>query len=287
MNDFEQGTRGGGGAGERGPGAVESTLEVLVARIVDNRADAHDWDTFRALAESHERGPAWAWQRLAECQRDSAMLSIAVGAAAEAASRVRLAGASAGGAGSRVRRLGSGDEAEGGRAWARAQRWGGWAVAATLALAWIGASRGLGLRSGPGLTPGEHEASIAPAHWKIDSPEDAVKAYLDLGAKSGRVLGELPERVVVQAAPANSAGAIPPAMLERLRQLPARGSSRAGGAGTGAGVDAPKPGQIEVIYVRQFVERALVSDVMKFDRDEAGNAVPVRMPIQTFETRPE
>ncbi len=72
------------------------------------------------------------------------------------------------------------------------------------------------------------------------SPEDALRAYFDRGAEAGRVLGELPEPRVLQ---------------YRL-------------ADDGQGV--------EVVYLRQIVERAIVDDVYSVGVTDTGRAVPVR-----------
>jgi hypothetical protein len=234
------------------PDAMADMLDVLIARIVDGEADEHDWEMFNTLAESAPSERGGAWKRLAECHRDTAQLALAVSGATAVASRIGLpvrAGSSAGDGMAR----GIGLPVSGRR--------GGWAVAAAIGLAWIGSTLTFNRASAPS---NQNAAGLLPAHWTINNPDDAVKAYLDVGQKSGRVLGEVPERVIVRTVPVqNPAGAGGPA---------GRGSSR---------------GQVEVYYLRQFVERAVVSDLVKFGTDEAGNAVPVRMPIQRYDLRSE
>ena len=82
---------------------------------------------------------------------------------------------------------------------------------------------------------GDQTASILP----VRTMEDAVQDYLELGAQDERVLGEVPQRVLLDS-----------------RALDARQG-------------------YEVIYIRQFVERAVVDDLMRFQRttDEFGRPV--------------
>jgi hypothetical protein len=80
-------------------------------------------------------------------------------------------------------------------------------------------------------------AGVNLTNW---TPDDYVEGYVKSGEKTGLVLGEVPRRVLIESRP-----------LER-----------------GEG--------FEVVYVRQFVERAQVSDLLKFATDETGRAVPVR-----------
>ena len=86
------------------------------------------------------------------------------------------------------------------------------------------------------------------ANW---TPDDYVKGYMDSGEKTGLVLGEVPRRLLIESRP--------------LKQ--------------GEG--------FEVVYVRQFVERAKVSDLLKFATDEAGRAVPVRQMVPELPGSPE
>lgn len=152
--------------------------DMLISRLVDGDASREDWRAFRALADADGE----LWRELAEAQRDQAELAQAVGAAVAVAdlveapvmehtrekfeNRLRLA-----------------------------VRWGGWAVAAAMALAWVGgympATTTIG--SGP-VVP----ANILPS---FGTASDAYKAYLSKGQEEGRVLGESPARVLVSKTP--------------------------------------------------------------------------------------
>lgn len=82
------------------------------------------------------------------------------------------------------------------------------------------------------------------AGWgPIKTSDDAVKAYLDVGRESGRVVGEMPQQILLTATPSKTQG------------------------------------KVELVYIRQFVERATVDDVVGIGADEAGRLVPG--PIET------
>jgi len=83
------------------------------------------------------------------------------------------------------------------------------------------------------------------------TPNDYLNGYVNSGEKSGLVLGEVPRRLLIETRP--------------LQQ--------------GEG--------FEVVYVRQFVERAQVTDLLQFATDEAGRAVPVRQTLPNIPGAPE
>ncbi|MCC6675913.1 MAG: hypothetical protein IT436_02100 [Phycisphaerales bacterium] len=194
--------------------------DLLISRVVDCRASAEDWSALDRLA----RGDDSVWRELARAQREHALLSGAVldevasadsvGLPEHHAASFRLT--------SRIRAAGA---------------WGGWAAAAAVALAWMG-----GLPAGGPGQPGAagNQASVLP----FSNASDALNAYLDLGKKDGRVIQQLPGKVLL---------------------------------------DDPQPaadGQgYEVIFIRQIVERERVPDLYRFSRDETGGltAVPVQV----------
>lgn len=105
-----------------------------------------------------------------------------------------------------------------------------------------------GLRApAPGTIP-TNTAGVNLANW---TPNDYVKGYVESGEKSGLVLGEVPHRLLIETRP--------------LQQ--------------GEG--------FEVVYVRQFVERAKVSDLLQFATDETGRAVPIRQVMPEIPGSPE
>ncbi|MCC6320744.1 MAG: hypothetical protein IT438_04830 [Phycisphaerales bacterium] len=205
-------------------------LDLLISRIADGEAGEQDWAAFSALAEADPTGAAW--KHLAQAQRDHAAMSLAVGVALHAADRVDLPSQEAAALFTHrrhaPRRL---------RTFSRLGAFGGWAAAAAVALAWFG---GFGSGNGPFRGGGEtNTANLLPANWTSD---DAARAYLDIGAKQGRVIGELPNRVPVYTQPTT--------------------------------LESGQPG-VRVFYVRQFVESAIVTDVARLGLDESGRPVPV------------
>ena len=162
----------------RGPSPDEQ-IDLLVGRIADGEASAGDWETFGGLAE---RSPG-AWKLLAQTQRDHQALSLAVGVALHGADRVELPSREAAQAFLR------GDEHARTPAARRVFLYGGWAVAAMIALA------ALGVSGGRFTMPGNagNQAGLIPANYfQVNSPDDALQLYRDQGKQSGRVLAEVP-----------------------------------------------------------------------------------------------
>lgn len=215
-------------------------IELLMSRIADGEATRRDWDAFAALAE---REPG-AWKELAAAQRDHASLSLTVGVALHAAEHVELPSREAAAA-----YLGQSAHAPPThvRTWSRLGSLTGWGVAACLAVMLFGGGR---FGASPTLQGGTNTAGILPASYTINNPDDAVKAYLDVGKKQNAVIGELPQRLLVESRPAEN-------------------------------------GRVEVIYVRQFVERAEVNDLMRFGQDESGRPVPVRVVMPKMQALPD
>ncbi|NUQ68803.1 MAG: hypothetical protein HUU18_11065, partial [Phycisphaerales bacterium] len=109
-------------------------------------------------------------------------------------------------------------------------------AAAALALAFVGQKTGGNARTGGGEMA---VADLVP----IRSASDALQEYLDRGRQDGLVIGELPDKVLVQTRP----------------------------IGNGGGM--------EVVYLRQIVERTRVDDLYRTTTDELGNVMglPVRV----------
>ena len=204
--------------------------DVLISRMIDAEASPEDWAMFKAIA-AREPG---VWAELADAQQDRAELAESLARAVAIADAVEAPV----------------ECVMGERVSARARvafAWTGWGVAALLAFgAVVGPS--LGVRNP--FETGVHSASLGPDVFRIASPEDAVKVYLDKGQESGDVLGELPDRLLVRSTP----------------------------SGDG----------YEVIYVRQFIERTVVRDMYSLGVDELGRPVPVRYsPSTTNPTQTE
>lgn len=191
--------------------------EVLISLIVDREGDGSAWVEFSRLAADD----ATAWRELARAQRDHAALSHAVALEIAPVESVELPAHS---------------EVAGVPLSYRLSRWSGWAAAAAVAITWLGTqfaavydSRNASLRDNTST------AGLLPAGaFNLDSPQDALDAYKQLGQQSGTVLGELPERVIVESRPL------------------------AGGRG------------FEVVFIRQIMERAQVPELYQLTRDDSG-----------------
>lgn len=253
-----------------GPGG----RDVLLSRIIDGRADAMEWGEFRQLATSD----AGVWDELRTMQSDHDTLVHAVSAALAGADSIdlpepdyapkhtpahTLAHAEASGHDPADRQFGWG-------------RWLGWGVAASIALAWFGANGPL--LQGPGASGDTHTAGLVNnplGHQQhnplgqqqnsplgpttgstpntalaqgmgdmvlISHPQQALDTYLTRGRDAGLVLGELNDRPML-----------------RTAQLP--------------------DGRLEVLWVRQIVERSVLPAAFRTGTDDQGNpvAVPVRL----------
>ncbi len=187
--------------------------DVLLSRVLDGEASPEDWQAFKALAARDQS----VWHELAEAQQDLAELGHAVSEAVAIADSIDLPIEEHLGEGLAVRAR-------------RLATWGGWLAAAVVALA--------AMLGNPNSSPvaGAQQAGLLTGL----SPDEALRAYFDKGREEGRVVGEMPERVVVQAEPTDE-------------------------------------GRYEVLYIRQIVERAIVDDLYRFGADELGQAVPIRV----------
>jgi hypothetical protein len=219
----------------------EQELDLLISRVVDQRAGAAEWDRLETLAASDP----FVWRELARAQRHQQGLVRAVGQAVDQAERVTLPEDQAG---SSARDEAVGQGRAWGHAWGRASRsaassrglkltgqWGGWAAAAALVIAAL-----LG-KLAPPNTGGSTMQAAGIGPGALLSATDALNSYIERGKEDGVVIGQLPQKVLVDSQPAPD----------------------------GSGYD--------VVYVRQILERARVNDLYRFSSDELGNPTPVRV----------
>lgn len=119
-------------------------------------------------------------------------------------------------------------------------RWSGWAAAAMIGLAWASVMVG-DLAGNAGSTGTASSAGFDPTNWRPQSRQEALNKYLEVGQKDGTVIGEIPRVLMIESRPAEN-------------------------------------GRVEVFYLRQFMERAVVSDLYQVVQDERGQ--PVSIPIK-------
>jgi len=202
-------------------GTMETDRDLLISRAVDESASDADWDAIKTLAETDPT----IWRDVARAQHEQAELAAQVEAAigiadeidapVEAHMNARFS--------YRLRTVAT---------------WGGWAVAAAMAMAWMTP----GLTGHPPTTPaGGQNASFLPI-----TSQAALEQYIDQGKQEGSVIGEIPGHVIVETIP----------------------------QGTG----------VEVIFVRQIMERKHISRFYRQGQDELGRptAVPVDGPRMRY-----
>lgn len=163
--------------------------DILICRIVDRESSDADWAELEALAATDPG----VWRRLALAEREHAVLTSGVDEAIAAADSVELPRVTI-------------DATH--RFHARWRAWGGWAVAALVALGW-GTMQGVLPAT---RTPGGQTAGLRLANL---SPEEAFNEYLARGIESGRVLAELPT-VMIEARPTEAGDAIEITVLRRV-----------------------------------------------------------------------
>ena len=203
--------------------------DILISRVIDGEASPEDWSALKALAE---RDPS-VWRDLAGLQQDHAELAGAMTEIVAIADDVDAPVESSGGVAERGRLL---------------RAYGGWAAAAALALGWFvrpPTTDGLDMIPADNAA-GASKAALSPFGLSQRSvPEDYFNAYLRAGEKSGNVLGEIGEPVLVEAIPQND-------------------------------------GSYEVRYLRQVLERRIVPQVygVSINYDEHGAPRPFLTPAR-------
>lgn len=154
----------------------EGELDILLTRVIDGRATGEDWRRLEALAQID----AGVWRELALAQRDDALLRQGMARALERAGQVTLPEGHPAGSVAMTR--------------ARTRlvaTWGGWGVAAMVAVALL-------TRPGHETPRGGEQIAGSP----ILTAADALHTYLEKGRQEGVVIEEMPAKWLVQSAPA-------------------------------------------------------------------------------------
>lgn len=201
--------------------------DLLISRIIDGRARGHDWDRFRDHA-SHD---PQIWAQLGDTQRQHESLCSSLAGDLAVADRVELPGII--------------DDGPVRHRLDMVSRWGGWAAAAALMLVWF---VGRPMTSSPDGASPSSTAGMLSIPLKEAKPDQAFDQYMSAGQQSGRVVAEMPDRVVIETRPMSD-------------------------------------GTVEVLYLRQIVERQIIDHAYRQMQDEMGNAVTVPMelnPVQRW-----
>ena len=215
----------GGVGGARGP--VDDRRDELISRVIDGEASGADWSALRGLAQADPT----VWTEITAAQRQHEALCLAVEEAGAQADEVELPeGALMTPAERFERRMDT------------VRSWGGWAAAAAILLVWF---TGVPVGSLGTTGDGSLTAGVGP-DWKNIAPEEALERYIDRGRQTGRVLAEVPDRIVVETRP-----------LENGEGL-------------------------EVVYLRQILEREIVdpSKMYRVGQNEFGQASLVPTPAE-------
>ncbi len=202
---------------------MDERADILISRIVDGVASGGDVAELEALAASRPS----IWRDLAMAQRDQALLSQEMARIISVAEvvglpthvethRESLAPASR---------------------WKRASVWGGWAAAAVMALAYVGAP----------LNSNTQQAGLIPSMNVLKdglTADQAWEVYEAAGSREQRLIGVLPERVLIEATPS------------------ADGKS------------------VRMVFLRQLIETKTVDALYKQTVDETGQGcmVPAELP---------
>lgn len=141
--------------------------DVIIGRIVDGEASPNDWHDLDRISEKD----AAVWQRLAQAQRAHARLERAVEDEIAVAELVNLPLHQHHAVHDFMTRL---------------RVYGGWAVAAVLALALVGVPMARG--------PQQNMASFIPLDQA--TADQAYDQYVKAGMKEGRVVGEWPSALL-------------------------------------------------------------------------------------------
>lgn len=201
--------------------------DVLISRVIDAEASPEDWAAFRELAESDPE----IWRDLADAQQQNEALCEGFRASIHVADKVDLPELIT-------------DTQPFQRRLDTVGRWGGWAAAAALLLVW-----GTGFQRNGWGGLGVQGASLVGGPTLADAtPDEAMARYIDAGQSAGSVVGEVPDRLVIET--------------------------------------LPQPdGSIEVVYLRQIIERRVTDQVFRDSLNDAGKTVPVRVPLDQIQRR--
>ncbi|MBM4107290.1 MAG: hypothetical protein FJ255_00490 [Phycisphaerae bacterium] len=209
----------------------DAVLDLVISRVVDGVAGPREWTAIERTAQSNPS----IWREVALAQRHHADLTAAVARATARAEGVDLPASANYPMHARP-------------AFGTVGTYLGWAAAAALAVLLY---RGTPPQAGPASSSGPQAAGFFTADTGpvIASPAEALDLYVTRGQQTGRVIAELPEKILVQATP----------------------------------ISDDEGDRLEVVYIRQIVERTTVPVLYRFAPDDTGQLlapVPIRIEPQ-------
>lgn len=170
-------------------GTMTHDPDILISRVVDGIATEADW---AGLEQQAQHSPA-LWRDVALAQRQQTMLQQQVGLAVAAAERTELPASFA----VLTQSSALASDPTGVRTrFARVATWGGWAAAATLALAFVSQSPKATVSNEP-MKAGNPLETLRG----MLSSDDARSLYLDAGQRDGTVLEEVPTKILINVVP--------------------------------------------------------------------------------------
>ena len=199
--------------------------DMLITRVIDGVASSEDWKVFRAAA-AHD---STIWAQLAETQQLHETLCRAMNHRLAGVEEISI---SAGMTHDQPLR----------HRLDLVSKWGGWAAAAAILFFWFFGNpvnqSALNQSSLPSLTAGLPGSGLLLDQAQ---PDQAFEQYLNSGQRIGQVVGEMPNKQVIETRPMED-------------------------------------GSIEVLYLRQIIERQIIDHAYREIFDETGN--PVQVPIK-------
>lgn len=204
--------------------------DLLISRVIDGSATPEDWSSFRILAATD----AEVWTDLSNAQREHEALCEVMHAATAIADGIDLPG-------------GSGSPLVFESRVSTTLRWGGWGIAAVLLLGWFTGTIQMNPSAYSGSQGKLQTGSMSPGLIPLGQadPDQAFGRYLDAGQSSGQVVGEMPDRIVVETRPRQD-------------------------------------GTIEVILLRQIIERRVLDHAFRESVDEFGNRVVLPVDLSSL-----
>ncbi len=165
---------------------INTRAEVLISRMIDGEAGPAEWQEFSSLAAATPE----LWRELAESQRQQRLLCSAVADATNVAAAVDLPDI-------RDHELPVVSTSHALKY--RISAWVGWGAAAALAIAlWTGVQPTSNTGSS---SSGQNVATSNRTGLDSFAPDQLLKAYLERGKDEGVVLGELPDKVLLETRP--------------------------------------------------------------------------------------